>query len=156
MGVLYQVRLAASKDLDGIEEIERISFSDPWTRSSFLQLMGDYAWVAESGGRVVGYLLGRVAADEAEVLNLAVHPAHRRCGIARGLVTTALDEFRAAGAGNAYLEVRATNAEAQAFYRTLGFEEQGRRTRYYDNPREDAVIMGLEIRARKRSEKKWS
>ena len=156
MDVPYLVRLAAESDLPGIEGIEQASFSDPWPRSSFLLLMGDYSWVAESGGRVVGYLLARISADEAEVLNVAVHPELRRRGVARALLVTALEEFRAAGAANAYLEVRATNSDAQAFYRAFGFQEQRRRRRYYDNPPEDAVIMGRRIGVPERSEKKGS
>lgn len=145
MDVSFRVRLAAEGDLRDILEIEGVSFSDPWPRSFFLQLFNDTSWVVESGGGVIAYLFGRVAADEAEVLNLAVHPDHRRRGVARGIFTTALNGFHAVGARNVYLEVRAANQEAQSFYRAFGFEEQGRRRRYYDHPPEDAVIMARRI-----------
>lgn len=154
MDVPFRVRRATEGDLSDVAEIERRSFSDPWSRASFLPLLGEFGWAAESAGRVVGYLFGRAAADEAEVLNLAVHPDHRRRGIARALLTAALDRFGSGGARNAYLEVRAANGEAQAFYRNMGFQEQGRRRRYYDDPPDDAVIMGRPITTRKQLEKK--
>jgi len=145
MDALYRVRSAAEPDLPGILEIERGSFSDPWPRSFFLQLLRDPSWVAEAGGQVVGYLFGRVAADEAEVLNIAVHTGYRRQGVARRLLGVALDAFASAGAKNAYLEVRSANSEALSFYLKSGFREQGRRRRYYDNPPDDAVLMKREI-----------
>jgi ribosomal-protein-alanine N-acetyltransferase len=154
MDVPFQVRRATEPDLRDVAEIEHSSFSDAWPRASFLPLLGEFAWAAESAGRVVGYLFGRVAADEAEVLNIAVHPDYRRRGIARALLTAALDGFGSGGARNAYLEVRAANEEAQAFYRNMGFREQGRRRRYYDDPLDDAVVMARPITTRKRLEKK--
>ncbi len=152
----FQIRLAAEADLPGIGEIEVASFSDPWPRSSFLLLFGNTAWVAESEGRVIGYLFARTVADEAEVLNLAVHPRYRRFGVARALLGHAMESFRAAGARQVYLEVRETNADARNFYRNSGFVERGRRRQYYEHPPEDAIVMGRPITPRGDTEKKGS
>ncbi len=97
--------------------------------------------VAEADGGVVGYVIGRVAADEGEILNVGVHPQWRRRGIARALVRALLDALGAAGARAVYLEVRESNAAARQLYAAFGFGEIGRRARYYRRPVEDAVIL---------------
>ena len=74
------------------------------------------------------------------VLNLAVLPEQRRRGIGRGLLEEALAQGRAQGARQCWLELRASNAGALAFYRAQGFEESQRRPRYYRQPEEDAIV----------------
>ena len=91
-----------------------------------------------------GFLLARAASDEAEILTLAVDPAHRRQGIARDLVTCALGACPDLGAARLFLEVAADNPAALALYDSLGFAEIGRRKRYYPRPNAaavDAVVM---------------
>jgi len=90
--------------------------------------------------RVVAFLLGRLVGEEMEVLNLAVLPEQRRRGIGRGLLEEALAQGRAQGARQCWLELRASNAGALAFYRAQGFEESQRRPRYYRQPEEDAIV----------------
>ena len=82
---------------------------------------------AELDGRVAGILIGRVAADEFEILNLAVGETSRRRGVATQLVSAALEFARTSGARQAYLEVRASNEGGIAFYTRLGFQVCGRR-----------------------------
>jgi len=94
--------------------------------------------VAEVKGCVAGFLVMReVAPGEREILNLAVDPAERRTGIARGLVGDAL--ARAKGAW--FLEVRASNSAAIQLYESAGFKRAGRRPDYYREPAEDAIVM---------------
>lgn len=115
-----------------------------WSRASLLESASKAtAWAAEMEGRVVGILLGRVAADEFEILNLAVGKVHRRRGVATKLASTALEYSRAAGAQHVYLEVRASNEGAIAFYAKMGFRVCGRRPNYYRDPGEDAVLLVL-------------
>ncbi|HRP08867.1 MAG TPA: ribosomal protein S18-alanine N-acetyltransferase [Gemmatimonadales bacterium] len=103
---------------------------------------GAVALAAEaSGGRLAGYLLGRVVADEGEVLSVAVDPALRRSGTGRRLLATALDAMVAAGAGTVWLEVRASNLPARMMYLDSGFVVAGTRRGYYDQPVEDALIL---------------
>ncbi len=94
-------------------------------------------WIPDRGAALAG-LVVRCAADEAEILQLAVAPAARRQGAASLL----LDAFRSAEPqiDRMFLEVRASNDPAQAFYRAVGFEEVGRRVGYYVD-REDAIVM---------------
>jgi ribosomal-protein-alanine N-acetyltransferase len=115
-----------------------------WSRASLLESASNgAAWAAEMEGRVVGILLGRVAADEFEILNLAVSKVHRRRGIATKLASTALEYSRAAGAQQSYLEVRASNEGAIALYAKMGFRVCGHRPNYYRDPVEDAVLLVL-------------
>ncbi|MGR3503083.1 GNAT family N-acetyltransferase [Pseudaestuariivita sp.] len=87
--------------------------------------------------------LGRVVLDEVELLTLAVHPDHRRQGLARDLLATFEETARAHGAKTAFLEVRAGNRAANALYAAAGYGETGRRKRYYtlpDGTRDDAIL----------------
>ena len=113
-----------------------------WSRESLVDWVSQgIAWAAELDGRVAGILIGRVAADEFEILNLAVEKACRRRGIATQLVSAAMEYARIAGARQAYLEVRASNAGGIAFYTRLRFRDCGRRPNYYRHPAEDAVLL---------------
>lgn len=95
------------------------------------------------GGSHGGFVLARVAADEAEILTLAVMPAARRQGLGRALMQTAIDTAAAHGAMAMLLEVAESNAVARALYACLGFTLVGRRPRYYGA--EDALVMRLPL-----------
>jgi [ribosomal protein S18]-alanine N-acetyltransferase len=117
-----------------------------WSEKSLGEtLSGGIGWVAEAQGGIAGFLVGRVAADEFEILNVAVKTALRRKGIATRLVSCATDHARASGARNAFLEVRASNAGAIGFYSRMRFLQCGRRPNYYSGPVEDAVMLVLHI-----------
>jgi ribosomal-protein-alanine N-acetyltransferase len=79
------------------------------------------------------------------VLNLAVHPIHRRKGIGSGLINASLDYWRKLALDIIYLEVRESNKAALRLYERFGFRMISRRPKYYRNPKEDAYVMGLEI-----------
>jgi ribosomal-protein-alanine acetyltransferase len=119
-----------------------------WSEASLLDTCSSgTAWVAERDGRVVGFLIGRIAADEFEILNVAVARSHRRRGIASALVKAALECARTAGARRAYLEVRASNQAAIALYVRHEFCICGRRARYYQHPVEDAMVLSKDWNA---------
>ena len=114
-----------------------------WSRESFLQLASvePAAWVAERDGSVAGFLIGRVAVGEFEILNMAVSRAYRGSGIGSKLLVFALEFSISVGSVRAYLEVRASNGPAISLYARHGFTECGRRTRYYREPDEDALLF---------------
>ena len=95
---------------------------------------------------VGGMLLARVAADEAEILTLAVAPPARRQGRAAALLAAAAARARDAGARAMFLEVATDNAPALALYSTAGFVEVGRRRHYYKGG-SDALVLRLELNA---------
>ena len=98
-------------------------------------------FAALSDGVLVGFGGYSIAADQADVIDVAVSPAFRRQGIARALMQAVLADAQAQGAESIFLEVRASNAPASALYTALGFTVCGERKNYYKNPREDAVLM---------------
>ena len=99
------------------------------------------AFVAENQGEIVGMAALRTAADEAELLNLAVAPEHRRDGFGRALLVAAEGYARAVGVKQIFLEVRTSNAGARAFYAVHGFSGAGLRQNYYRDPVEDALVL---------------
>ncbi len=107
----------------------------PWTAGEFAALLPGAILFGDD--RAI--LLGRVAADEAEVLTLATHPDHRR----RGLAAALLHAFHAGaldrGAATAFLEVAEDNVPARGLYASAGYREAGRRPRYYARPGKPAV-----------------
>ncbi|GAB4389190.1 MAG: ribosomal protein S18-alanine N-acetyltransferase [Thermodesulfovibrionales bacterium] len=134
--------------LPEVIEIERSSFSTPWSEISFMNEIYDPragAFVALEGSAVAGYIVTKSAADEGHILNLAVRGDLRRRGIAAALVRKGLEHLKKAGARYVYLEVRASNAAAISLYEGFGFRAGGIRKSYYLEPREDALIMVLEL-----------
>ena len=142
-GPAVTVRRMAASDASAAHLILKESpEASIWSNESLSESVSrGIAWSAELDGRVAGILIGRVAADEFEILNLAVGKECRRRGIATQLVRSALEQVRAAGARRTYLEVRASNAGGIAFYARMGFRECGRRPNYYRDPMEDAVLL---------------
>jgi ribosomal-protein-alanine N-acetyltransferase len=143
---------ATDQALPDILRIEEACFSAPWTRKMVeAELSGNpFAnfLVAKrvSPGRVgsvsiVGYLCFWVVFEEVRLMNLAVIESMRRKGIARALVTQALEMGLAQAARCAVLELRASNSGAHALYRSLGFRDVTIRPKYYTNPIEDALLM---------------
>ena len=143
------LRPMRESDLDAVHAIEIRAYPFPWTLGIFRDcLRADYpAWVLHEDGRVLGYFLMSIAAGEAHVLNVCVAPELQGAGHGRALLRALLRLARARRAERVFLEVRPSNPGAIALYETEGFNEIGRRPRYYParNGREDAVVMALEL-----------
>lgn len=93
---------------------------------------------------IVGYLCFWIVFEEVRLMNLAVIESMRHRGIAKSLVTTALQMGSSQSAQRAVLEVRASNVAAQRLYEGFGFSRTATRPKYYANPVEDAVLMELD------------
>lgn len=128
-------------------EVAAIAAQSPgaaqWPESGYRNLaaQGIWGWVVEDTGHICGFLVGRITGDQAELLNLAVLEAQRRRGVGGELLQTFVQTLSERGIREVFLEVRESNAAAAAFYRARGFQETGRRTGYYREPREDAICM---------------
>ena len=130
------IRRGGAEDLEAVAAIQQASpGAARWNVADYLDQ--DFR-VAMVGNRIAGFLVARaLAADEREILNLAVAPEFRGKGVARALLDQAFEAFR----GSVFLEVRESNLVAQEFYNSLGFKELSRRKRYYESPPETAIVM---------------
>ena len=144
----YDIVPMTSEHLDQVADIERLCFSDPWSRrmlSEHLENECAATLVAQGAdGTVLGYAGLLVVLDEGYIDNIAVEEAARRHGVGDALLDV-FCRFGQAHLSFLTLEVRASNAPAIALYRKHGFQEAGRRKNYYQQPREDAIIMTREF-----------
>ena len=142
-----EIRRMTLDDLPAVIALDQLSFSLPWPERSFrFELTDNQAsrcWVAELDGKIVGMIVAWMLVDEAHVATIATHPDHRRQGVARKLLKYALRYMSKEGAVTSFLEVRESNSAAQEMYRQFGYEEVGRRKRYYKDTNEDAILMTL-------------
>lgn len=138
------IRAAGLADLASIVEIEAASFPSPWDAEVYrpeVQRPEAVFLVAEHQGAVAGYVLGWSVLDEAHILKLAVRADLRRRGIANALLDALVHRLRERQVLTLWLEARAPNRAARAFYLARGFVELGRRRKYYSDTGDDAVIM---------------
>jgi tRNA threonylcarbamoyladenosine biosynthesis protein TsaB len=145
-------RPLTAADIDAVVAVEQGAYSHPWSRGNFVDSLaaGHLALGRWQGDALIAYLIAQAGADEVHLLNLTVARAHLRRGHARQLIGELLAWGRERGAQRVLLEVRQSNAGAQALYRAAGFSTDGLRRRYYPaggGQREDAVLMSRDIAA---------
>lgn len=141
----YKLVPMSDENVTDVAAVERECFSRPWSenmlREELEDLSASFIAAELDNGRVIGYAGLTVVLDEGYINNVAVRSQFRKCGVASAL----LDVFVRFAEANQLLfltlEVRASNNAAIALYRKFGFEEAGRRKNYYDDPKEDALIM---------------
>lgn len=142
-----RIRKMTLDDIPVVVQLDQISFSLPWPERSFRFELTDNpasrCWVAETDGHVVGMIVGWLLVDEMHIATIATHPGYRRQGIASKLLTHTLLQSMQEGARSSFLEVRESNLAAQEMYRKFGYEQAGRRRRYYRDNDEDAILMVL-------------
>jgi ribosomal-protein-alanine N-acetyltransferase len=133
--------------VDAVAALEAICFADPWSANSVASELTNplSCWlVALEADTVVGYIGSQTVMGETDMMNVAVHPDHRRKGVAVSLIHALVQKLKECESHCLTLEVRASNAPAIALYEKLGFTEAGRRRNYYRNPKEDALILRKE------------
>jgi ribosomal-protein-alanine N-acetyltransferase len=152
MSVENLIRRMAAADVDRAMEIaESLDGAPKWTRSAYLEAIDPaatrrrVALVAETESGLVGFAVASLLGPEAELETIAVAAEAHRLGIGRRLVTEMGAELRRADVTKVLLEVRAGNLPALELYRNSGFREIGRRTLYYVDPIEDAVLMSMHL-----------
>jgi len=135
---------ARPRDAAAIAAIHATSFQRGWGEDEIYRLLTDPGVVAHratSGGILIGFILSRFAADEAEILSIAIAPARRGRGLARPLLDLNLRRLAGLGVQSVFLEVAASNAPACRLYRRAGFHEVGRRQGYYAGNAADALVL---------------
>ncbi len=138
------------EDLPQVHEIERQCFSAPWSIESFkyeLKNRMTILLVAVLNEQIIGYVCLRTIVDVTHVLNIAVHPRFRRKGVGAELLKKAMEGLKISRYNSRFitLEVRESNTPAINLYKKFGFEIIGKRKDYYHSPREDAILMGMDI-----------
>jgi len=136
-----------SEHVPQIAFLEKLCFQDPWSESSIASELNNSLslWlVAMEDDTVVGYVGSQTVLGWTDMMNIAVHPDHRRKKIGEQLVLSLEKELRKKESTCLTLEVRASNEPAKSLYYKLGFLEVGRRKNYYRNPKEDALILRKE------------
>lgn len=142
------IREMSPCDVHVVAEIERASYTMPWSETSFLSEVysrNSITRLADLNGKTIAYICIKKVADEGHLLNLTVHPDHRRQGIAMLLLSNAMEDLLSAGCRFLYLEVRASNNAAKSMYEKLNFKVVGTRKEYYIRPVENALLMMLEL-----------
>jgi len=143
--IARKIRAFRTADAPAIAEILHGSAEaagwPPESYAKLAELPGGVVLVCEANGQPVGFVAARQAADEAEILNIAVHRDFRRKGVASALLLAALDEFHQSAIARVFLELRESNLPALTLYDRHGFCPSGRRKAYYHHPTEDAVCM---------------
>lgn len=133
-----------NKYISGVLNVSTLSFPVTWSRESFKsELSNKYAryLVAVEDQVVVGFGGMWVILDEAHITNIAVHPEFRGCGISNLLIDGLISICDKENVTAMTLEVRRSNERAQNLYKKFGFHEDGIRAGYYEDNKEDAVIM---------------
>ena len=143
------LRKMKKEDIDDVLEIERTSFTTPWSREAFTKEIDEnnlaHYIVVEKKNKVVAYGGIWLIVDEGHITNIAVHPDYRGQGIGNILVEGLIDTCKEMNVDRMTLEVRRTNHVAQSLYDKYGFESCGIRPRYYTDTNEDAIIMWKEV-----------
>ncbi len=139
------IRLMQEDDINQVYEIEKLCFTSPWSKNSFLDEIATNIcaryMVAEYNGKICGYGGMWLIINEAHITNIAVHPEYRRAKIGSQLLTALMQHaYDELGILRMTLEVRKSNHAAQSMYRKFGFLIAGERKKYYDD-NEDASIM---------------
>lgn len=149
---LLRTRRMTIADLPGVMEIEKEAFTNPWSlemvKKELTQEWSTVLLLEEStpwGWELRAFAIFWVVADEVHVLNVATHVSSRRKGYGRRLMDEVLATGRSRSCRLATLEVRRSNVAAITLYTALGFRTVGMRPSYYNDNREDAVVMIMDL-----------
>lgn len=143
------VRSISLADLGDVVEIENQSFSFPFTRDMFENMLGQEPFsghVVLKDGHVAGYSLYSRVIDEMQLITIAVRQDARRQGLGKALMDAMLKDARDHDAVIIYLDVRESNVAAQCLYKAYGFTPIGVRKKYYQDNNEDAIVMTLSLK----------
>ena len=131
------VEAASLRDARRLAQLHGEAFHRGWGEGEFEGMLAERNTLVhrlKSGGKVIGFAVSRMAADEAEILSIAVAAAHRGRGLSRDLLQTHLGHLAGHGIRRVFLEVEENNQPARRLYERAGFGTVGRRERYYRQP----------------------
>ena len=135
-------------DVCRLAEIDALSFSTPYKAEDFSALYGSsytHLLTARADGRILGYISFTVIVDECQIINIAVDPQERCRGVGSFIMEGLFSFGKEKGVKKYFLEARESNAPAISLYKKYGFSQVGVSKNHYSQPREDAVLMNLEL-----------
>jgi ribosomal-protein-alanine N-acetyltransferase len=135
---------AGARDARAFATLHAASFHRGWSDGEFERLLVDRNVVAHratASGNLVGFIVSRLAVEEAEILSIAVASPRRGRGLARQLLDVNLRRLAGLGARSVFLEVDEGNVPARRLYRRAGFREVGRREAYYPAGKGSAALI---------------
>lgn len=141
-------RNMTEQDVIPVAELEKKVFSDAWTSTGIYETFCQdqaFVTVAENDGKIVGYCIIYYVMDEAEIARIAVDEKVRRQGVGRGLLDFVCECCKVKHVQRLLLDVRESNENARRFYEQYGFAVDGIRKNFYDQPKENAVLMSKSI-----------
>lgn len=141
----FMIREMNEKDINEVMKVDEVSFPTPWTREIYeMEInVNEHAhyFVVVENDKIVGFVGIWIVADDAQITNIAIHPAYRGYKIGEKLFGFALTYAVQQGAVRLSLEVRVSNTVAQNLYRKFGLVPGGIRKKYYPDNGEDAIVM---------------
>lgn len=146
----FTISKLLSSHLEGVAELERLCFAEPWSQQSLALLLqnANLGVVAlNEDGAPIGYGGLLTVLDEGQITNIAVHPDHRSKGVGKAILKEIICESKKRGIRDLSLEVRQSNLPAKALYQSHGFEIAGVRKGFYRHPTEDGLVMILSLDA---------
>jgi ribosomal-protein-alanine N-acetyltransferase len=149
-GGAVAVEPATPRDAPSLAQLHGASFHRGWGEGEFEQMLAERNTLVHrlrQGRKTIGFAVSRMAADEAEILSIAVEPNHRGRGLSRNLLLTHLGHLAGRGVRTVFLEVEENNQPARRLYDRAGFAVTGRRERYYrqDGEQLNALIMRRDL-----------
>jgi len=144
----HQVYPIEKEHLAELVFLERQCFAQTWTIEQYQEILDQDNYRVLGifpDNRLNAYIVFCLIQDEAEIINLAVHPEFRNIGLARSLISKTIDVCAQAMVKKIFLEVRSSNLPALSVYRDSGFVEVARRIKYYQDDHEDALVLSLNL-----------
>lgn len=145
------VEPATARDAARLSQLHGASFHRGWGEAEFEAMLTERNTLLHRlrmGRRTIGFAVSRLAADEAEILSIAVDPGYRGRGLSRDLLLTHLGHLAGRGVRTVFLEVEENNQPARRLYQRAGFNVAGRRERYYrqaDGEQLNALLMRRDL-----------
>jgi ribosomal-protein-alanine N-acetyltransferase len=142
---------ATLRDAPRLAQLHGASFHRGWGEGEFEAMLSERNTLVHRlrmGGRIIGFAVSRMAADEAEILSIAVAASHRGRGLSNNLLLTHLGHLAGRGVRTVFLEVEENNQPARRLYQRAGFAVAGRRERYYrqqNGEQLNAVLMRRDL-----------
>lgn len=140
----YKIELMNPSHVKGVFEVSNLSLEESWNIDSIEKELSNKLakyLVALHGDKVIGFVGMWIVFNEGDITNVAVHPDYRKQGVGNLLIDNLITLCKKNNINSLTLEVRESNIPAQSLYKKHGFKEEGVRKNFYNNPKENAIIM---------------